>query len=861
MRVTERVGAVARRHRLGPVAAGVVGSFLAASVSWGWVVDQRADVAHAVQREAHAAADRVAEELEGYKSFLRATVGLLDVVPDASGDTIEGYLGAAAPEVHHPGMHGMAVVRIGADDTPRVATSVAVAGHGHPHQLPAVGEVLPLVSAPSLAGTGAVGVEPDRRRAETHAGQHDLLVSVPLYRPGAPLDTAQARREALAGWVVGMVHSRLLLDAAAPDDVPVQLALRHREAYDLDQGLVLAGVRYDRHGMETAPTLDPPRATVAVGSLHLELRPLPGFADTVDGYVRNGPWLVFAVGMVLTALLMLLLRDRARADRRGPDPLATAAPVGLFRVDHRFGVLFANDRLVELAGTADWLDAVHQDDRTRVAADWMACDGTGDYVGELRLQLADGRLRWVRVRAASADGGWVGTVEDLTEVVKANARLQQQTFHDPLTGLANRAHLLRHLEAVVAAGDRAQPVGAVLYLDVDDFKRINDSLGHDRGDELLVEVARRLRKVTAGRASVVARFGGDEFAVLWPEARDEDLAAAAELVRSCFRDPFVLDGREMIVSASIGIAVAHGGSRAAEVLQDADAAMYRAKETNRGGQVVFDAVMRAGALERLELVQSLWRAIDRQEMVLHYQPKVSMLDESLVGFEALVRWQHPERGLVPPDTFINLAEETGLIVPLGRWVLEEACRQAAVWAQAGTEERPLTMAVNLSAAQLAVPDLAGDVARVLEQTGLPASQLCLEITESVLMDDPDAAIATLHQLKALGVQLAVDDFGTGYSSLGSLRRFPVDQLKIDRSFVRGLGVDPEDETIVRLVLNLAAALSLEVVAEGVEHDMHRRRLQEFGCGYGQGFLWGAPVPASAICLPGVRRAAQADTDV
>ncbi len=575
------------------------------------------------------------------------------------------------------------------------------------------------------------------------------------------------------------------------------------------------------------------------------------------------PWGWALTGLLVGALLVVVVRERTRVAHHAADSVAQGAPVGLFQLDSRLGMQFANARLVELAGTTEWLSALHPDDRDRVVADWTACDGTTDYTGEFRLQLPEGRLRWVRARAAAAaGGGWIGTVEDLSEVVKANARLQQHSFHDPLTGLANRAHLLRHLEALVAVGERARPVGAVLYLDVDDLKVINDSLGHDRGDELLVEVARRLRQALAGRSSVVARFGGDEFAVLWPDSGDDDLAEAGELVRSCFRDPFVLDGREMLVSASIGIAIAHGGTRAAEVLQDADAAMYRAKETNRGGQVVFDAVMRAGALERLELVQALWRAVDRQEMVVHYQPKVALADESLVGFEALVRWQRPGHGLVPPDTFISLAEETGLIVPLGRFVLEEACRQAAEWAAAGTEDRPLTMAVNLSAAQLAVPDLAGDVAEVLRQTGLPASQLCLEITESVLMDDPVAAVATLHRLKALGVQLAVDDFGTGYSSLGSLRRFPVDQLKIDRTFVRGLGTDPEDETIVRLVLSLAAALSLEVVAEGVEHEEHRRRLQEFGCDLGQGFLWGAPVPASEIRLPtGLLRAeAQADAD-
>ena len=837
---------------------GVVGCLTAASLSWGWASSQRAVVAEAVQAEAQEAADRVVSELEGYKSALRGVAGFLGVVPDTGPDAVAAYLHVAEPEAHHPGIHALAVVRIGRDGTPRVTSSVAVGGHGHPHELPAVGEVLPLVSAPSLAGSGEGSVEPDRRRSETHAGQRDLLVAVPLYRPGLPVDTPDARRQALAGWVVGMVHSRLLLDVAAPHDAPVQLALRHRERFDLGQGLVAAAARYQAHGAETTSGLQPAHAVVDMAPLHLELHPLPGFADSVEGYVRNGAWLLLGAGLLVTFLVALLVRERRRDEPQEPGVFAEAAPVGMFRVDCGLHVVFANARLTELAGTDDWMSVVHEDDRARVAADWTACDGDRDYVGEFRLQLADGRLRWVRVRAAAVDDGWVGTVEDLTDVVKANARLQQQTFHDPLTGLANRAHLLRHLEALVAAGERAAPVAAVLYLDVDDLKVLNDSLGHDRGDELLVEVARRLRKAVAGRSPVVARFGGDEFAVLWPGAADDDLAEAGELVRSCFREPFVVDGREMLLSASMGIAVAHGGSRASEVLQDADAAMYRAKETNRGGQVVFDAVMRAGALERLELVQALWRAIDRQEMVLHYQPKVSMVDDSLVGFEALVRWQHPERGLVPPDTFISLAEETGLIVPLGRWVLQEACRQAAEWAGAGTDDRPLTMAVNLSAAQLAVPDLAGEVASILAETGLPATQLCLEITESVLMDDPEAAVATLHQLKALGVQLAVDDFGTGYSSLGSLRRFPVDQLKIDRTFVRGIGEDPEDETIVRLVLSLAAALSLEVVAEGVEHDLHRRKLQEFGCGFGQGFLWGAPVPASAIHLSGGRTQADAD---
>ncbi len=468
-------------------------------------------------------------------------------------------------------------------------------------------------------------------------------------------------------------------------------------------------------------------------------------------------------------------------------------------------------------------------------------------------------------------------LEDVTERKNLEDQLAYQAFHDPLTGLPNRTLLLDRLaQALMRAERRAErpavgvPDGeqvALLFMDLDNFKYINDSLGHDAGDRLLVEVARRLR----GRlrpADTVARLGGDEFVVLLEEVEDaEEALRAAERISSALQAPFALAGQEVFAPASIGIAVSDparvssasgapstvGGvtsvaGGAGNLLRKADLAMYEAKRRGKGRHVVYEAAMGAQVGTRLKLENDLRKALGRDEFTLYYQPKVSLADEQVVGVEALVRWHHPERGLVLPEEFIPLAEETGLIVAIGRWVLREACQQAHEWrsqwaGENGDAHTPPTMWVNLSARQLQEPDLSRQVSAALEETGLEPTGLGLEITESVLVGDSSASVSLLEDLKALGVSLAVDDFGTGYSSLAYLKRLPVDYLKIDRSFVGGLGVNAGDETIVSAVMGLAHAMKLEVVAEGVETAGQLQRLKEMGCERGQGYYWWRPLPA------------------
>ena len=426
-------------------------------------------------------------------------------------------------------------------------------------------------------------------------------------------------------------------------------------------------------------------------------------------------------------------------------------------------------------------------------------------------------------------------------------RLAHQAHHDPLTALPNRVLFLEFLVLALARARRHRSSVAVLFLDLDRFKVVNDSLGHDAGDELLVAMARRLKGVVRP-GDTIARFGGDEFTVLCedlsgPHARQQAIDLAERLLEA-IHAPFELDGDEAFLSASIGIALASGPSERPEaLLRDADAAMYRAKERGKGRWELFDEQMRSTALQRLETENALHRALDRGEFRVFYQPVISLSEGRCIGAEALVRWQHPERGLVAPYEFITLAEETGLIVPLGAWVLEEACRQVARWQRDFRADDSFIVSVNLSARQLAQPDLVASVANALERAGADARNLCLEITESVLMDDAEGTIGSITALKSLGVKLSIDDFGTGYSSLGYLKRFPVDSVKVDQSFVDGLGSDPEDSAIVAAVISLGHALGLTVVAEGVESAEQLEELIALGCDQAQGFFFAPAQPA------------------
>jgi diguanylate cyclase (GGDEF)-like protein len=422
-------------------------------------------------------------------------------------------------------------------------------------------------------------------------------------------------------------------------------------------------------------------------------------------------------------------------------------------------------------------------------------------------------------------------------------KLVYQAFHDSLTGLANRALFRDRAEHALARSARGERV-AVVLLDLDDFKGVNDTLGHGEGDRLLELVAERLRKATRG-CDTIARIGGDEFAVLLEGVPTlDDAMQAVDRITEALRPPLALQGREVTVSASIGVSYARGDENVDELLRNADVAMYRAKDEGKGRHVVFEPSMYAALLERLELASDLGNALQRGELHVLYQPIVELDSGNLTGVEALVRWQHPTQDMSSPATFIPLAEETGLIVPIGRWVLGEACRQGRRWQLAGG--RPLTVSVNVSARQLVDPGFARDVAAALAESEFPADRLILEITESTLMADSPAAVERMYELKALGVRLAIDDFGTGYCSLSYLQRFPLDIMKIDKAFIAQMATNGNDAALASTIVALAATLKLFTVAEGVEDADQRQQLLALGCDHGQGFLFAEPVAASAI---------------
>jgi diguanylate cyclase (GGDEF)-like protein/PAS domain S-box-containing protein len=471
---------------------------------------------------------------------------------------------------------------------------------------------------------------------------------------------------------------------------------------------------------------------------------------------------------------------------------------------------------------------------------------------DFRMRNANGAWRWVEGSASNLlhDPDVAAVVinyRDVTERKALEDQLTHQAFHDPLTNLANRALFRNRLEHALSHQNRNHALLAVMFMDIDDFKMVNDSLGHEAGDKLLVEVAKRLQ-ATLRSSDTAARLGGDEFALLVEIlSHPEDTAKVAERVIEAVREPFEVVGRHLSIHASVGIAIAVPGHEDTDqLLRNADVAMYRAKSHGKGRYEFYEPAMHTAVLERLELKADLEEALANQEFVLHYQPIVALDEQRIVGLEALLRWRHSTKGMIAPARFIPLAEDTGLIVPLGRWVLWEACRQTRSWQLRHGNLRPLSVAVNLSAKQLADAGLVRDVRACLRESGLAANDLTLEITESLLMEDIAVTLSRLTELKEVGVMLAVDDFGTGYSSLSYLQRFPIDRLKIDKAFVDGVGFGDERSALARAVVQLGDSLNLSAVAEGIETSDQVSELVSLKCEFGQGYYFAKPLPPEAI---------------
>ncbi len=469
-------------------------------------------------------------------------------------------------------------------------------------------------------------------------------------------------------------------------------------------------------------------------------------------------------------------------------------------------------------------------------------------VEEWRMRRYDGSWLWVENTGTNllhepTVAGIVVNARDVSERHSLEARLTHQAFHDELTRLANRTLFLNRVARAVGRRGRERHPATVLFLDLDDFKKVNDSLGHAVGDELLVAASARLASCVRP-GDMIARLGGDEFAVLLEGVEDyATVTAVADRIAEGLRTPFRVSGRDVFVSVSIGIADVSHGDTPDEILRNADLAMYFAKSRAKGRFAIYEREMHAEVMNRLELEADLRHAVDRGGFFVEYQPIVHLATGMVYGAEALVRWRHPERGLLAPSDFVSLAEDTGLIVPIGRTVLREACARAQEWRHRQRRNRSLRIAVNLSGRHFHESSLVDDVRDALKESGLPPNMLTLEITESVLMQESSALVEKLRDLKALGLELALDDFGTGYSSLGYLRRFPIDILKIDRSFVGTVGTRGVDTDLTRAIVALGRTLQLETIAEGIERPEQRDGLLTLGCALGQGYLFSRSMPA------------------
>ena len=610
-----------------------------------------------------------------------------------------------------------------------------------------------------------------------------------------------------------------------------------------------------------------------------DVRPI-GLAGSVFSVLLAGlVWFLSGAKRRALRLARDRTEDLSRSEQRFRS-LAGASPLGVFSLTAAGLCDYANERMCELTGRSPeelrdlgLRDAYHPADH---AALRKAVTGRSPRAASLRLRLvlADGTLRWVKTHAAplcdasDAVTGWVGTVEDVTAEVEAqivsqklSAELTHQARHDPLTGLANRMFFTEQITELL--DDDAGTGAAVLFVDVDRFKVVNDSLGHAAGDRLLTILGERLRAAIRP-GDLPARFAGDEFVVGLTGVRDMDAAATeAQRLLAALNQTTLLDGHELAMTVSIGVAAGIPGDTAHTLIARADTAMYEAKSRGKARVAVFDGSASVRNDSTLELERQLRHAIEDGQLRLRYQPIVSVHSGAIVGVESLVRWQHPERGLLGPDAFIPLAEESGLIIPLGTWVLREACAQLDRWRPLLRDGVGFSVTVNVSARQLPDPQFPAVVAAAVRDYRINPASLCLEITESALLQDTMAVEEALNSLRRIGVRIAVDDFGTGYSSLSHLRLLPIDMLKIDRSFVKEVGVNADSTAIVGAVIRLAGALGLSYVAEGVEERDQLNWLASMGCEMAQGYYLAmpeAPETVAKLLAAGTVRGSDASVD-
>lgn len=523
-------------------------------------------------------------------------------------------------------------------------------------------------------------------------------------------------------------------------------------------------------------------------------------------------------------------------------------------------ISLANSTFLEFSATArqeienrkSWFDFLDDSSRLRIAAEMSeARQSETEISGALRIHEAafvtgDGNRRDVLISCAPVTGSErkVISFADVTRLKKAEKQIYHQAFHDALTGLPNRALFMEHLAMTMKRARRRSGYHyAVLYLDIDRFKVINESLGHNIGDQLLLAFSARLRK-TLRDIDNLARFGGDEFVILLEDIENSDFALkVAQRLQNELKPPFTLEGNEIYAPASFGIVFDTGSYESPEeIIRDADTAMYHAKEKGRAQFQVFDPTLHAKIRELHQLETDLRKSIDRDEFELHYQPIVSIDSGAVIGFEALIRWNHPTRGLIPPDTFIPIAEETGLIIPIGHWVLKEACYDLVRWQKRIQNRHPLFVSVNISCKQFLRPNLIEEIQQILLESGLPPEQLKLEITETALMENTDETVRLIEQLKKSGIKIVIDDFGTGYSSMSYLQQLPIDTLKVDRSFISKMShATDENKKIVETIIALAHELKMNVVAEGVETREQHSVLTGMKCQLAQGFLFSRPL--------------------